>query len=74
MVGSNWINGTMAQNLALGYYIKAFDQLSEVAVTDTFIAVNSQIYNSTLNVSPSAGPGGVTIQFTGSKYPAGPQL
>jgi hypothetical protein len=69
-VGSNWVNGSIAQNLALGnYYIKAFDQLASVAVTDTYITVNSQVYNATLNVSPSAGPGGVTIQFTGSRYP-----
>jgi hypothetical protein len=71
-VGNYWVNGTIAQNLAVGnYYIKAFDQNStgSVAVTDTYITVSSQTYNATLNVSPPAGPGGVTIQFTGSRYP-----
>ena len=73
-MGSNWVNGSIAQNIAVGnYYIKAFDQNSTgtVAVKDTYITVNSQIYNATLNVSPSAGPGGVAIQFTGANYPAG---
>ncbi len=73
-LGSNWVNGTIAQNVAVGnYYIKAFDQYSGamVAVTDTYITVNSQNYSSTLNLTPSAGPGGVSVQFTGSSYPPG---
>jgi len=78
VVGNGWVNGTIAQNLALGnYYIKAFDQSSnssEVAVTDTYITVNMKTYNSTLNLTPSAGPGGVTIQFTGSSYPPNAQV
>jgi hypothetical protein len=53
------------------YYVKAFDQLVSVsvAVTDTYFTVNSQTYNATLNLSSSAGAGGVPIQFTGSNYP-----
>ena len=73
-VGNNWVNGTIARNLAVGnYYIKAYDQNNNgtVAVTDTYITVNSQTYNATLNVSPPAGSGGVAIQFTGSRYPPG---
>ena len=73
ITGSNWINGSIPTTLAVGnYYIKAFDQVtSTVAVTDTSIIVNSIAYNATLNISPSAGPGGVNVVFTGSKYPAG---
>ena len=79
LLGNGWVNGTIAQNLAVGnYYIKAFDQSStsggSVAVTDTYITVHSQNYNSTLNVTPSAGPGGIAIQFTGSNYPPNSQV
>lgn len=72
VLGDNWINGTLPTTLAVGnYYIKAFDQVtSTVAVTDTYVTVNSIIYSSTLNVSPTAGPGGVPITFSGSGYPA----
>ena len=73
ITGSNWINGSIPTTLAVGnYYIKAFDQVtSTVAVTDTSIIVNSIDYNATLNISPSAGPGGVDVVFTGSRYPVG---
>ena len=73
IVGSNWINGSIPSTTALGnYYIKAVDQIgSSVAVTDTYITVNPINYNSELNISPSSGPGGVPITFTGSNYPVG---
>lgn len=38
-------------------------------MTDTYFTVNPIVYNATLNISPSAGPGGVPITFTGSGYP-----
>lgn len=71
--GSNWINGSIPTTLALGnYYVKAVDQvLSSIAVTDTYFTVKSVFYNSTLNLSPAAGPGGVDVVFTGSRYPVG---
>ncbi len=54
------------------YYIKSVDQIfSSVAVTDTYFTVNTIFYNSTLNISPPSGPGGIDIVFTGSKYPPG---
>ncbi len=76
-VGSNWVNGSIPQNIAIGnYYIKSSDQSisGTVGITDTYFTVNSQIYNATLNVSPSTGPGGVPIQFTGSNYPEDSQV
>jgi hypothetical protein len=70
-VGYDWINGTIPVNIPIGNYsIKAADQVTaNVAVTDTFITVYSVVYSSTLEISPSSGPGGVPIQFTGSGYP-----
>jgi hypothetical protein len=71
IVGYNWVNGSISSTVPVGnYYIKAFDQVSStVAVTDTYLKVFSAVSNSTLIVSPSAGPGGVPIQFTGNGYP-----
>ncbi len=72
-VGNYWINGSLPTILTLGnYYIKSVDQIfSSVAVTDTYFTINTIFYNSTLNISPPSGPGGVDIVFTGSKYPPG---
>jgi hypothetical protein len=72
-VGNSWINGSIPNLLSLGnYYIKSVDQIfSSVAVTDTYFAISSIFYNSTLNISPPSGPGGIDIIFSGSKYPAG---
>jgi hypothetical protein len=74
--GSNWVNGSIPSSVGLGnYYIKAIDQVgSSVAVTDTYITVNPIIYSTTLNISPSSGPGGVPITFSGSGYPIGPNI
>ncbi len=71
LVGNNWINGSLPLTVALGnYYIKAIDLVgSSVAVTDTYITVTPIIYNSTLSISPSSGPGGIPITFTGANYP-----
>jgi hypothetical protein len=71
VIGNNWVNGTIAQNVPVGNYtIKAFDEVSgTVAVTDVFIMVYSVIYSSNLQISPSSGPGGVSAQFTGSGFP-----
>jgi hypothetical protein len=69
-VGNNWVNGSIPTTLTLGnYYVKSVDQIfSSVAVTDTYFSINSVYYNSTLNISPSAGPGGIDIAFAGSRY------
>lgn len=71
LVGNNWINGTIAQNVPVGNYaIKAFDQASSsVAVTDVFITVYTVIYSASLQANLPSGPGGVTIQFTGLGFP-----
>ncbi len=71
LVGNNWINGSLPSTVALGnYYIKAIDVVgSSVAVTDTYITVTPITYNSTLTISPSSGPGGIPITFTGANYP-----
>ncbi|MCW4029349.1 MAG: hypothetical protein NWE92_06855 [Candidatus Bathyarchaeota archaeon] len=70
LVGSNWVNGTLPRTIALGnYYIKAVDQFYTVAVTDTYITVNSQYYPAVLNISPDSGPGGVNVTFSGYNYP-----
>ncbi|MDR0372372.1 MAG: hypothetical protein LBI79_02240 [Nitrososphaerota archaeon] len=76
IVGNYWVNGTIPATVAPGnYYIKVFDDVSSrTAVTDTYLTVNAITYNTTLNVSPSAGPGGVPLTFTGSGYPAGAQV
>ena len=71
ILGNNWINGTVASNLPVGNYtVKAFDLGSaSVAVTDIYIIIYSVIYSSNLQLSPASGPGGVSVQFTGSGYP-----
>jgi len=67
VVGENWINGSLTSNLPAGnYYIKAYDGVSTVAVTDTYITVLGAL----LQISPSAGAGGVSVKFTGSGVPA----
>jgi hypothetical protein len=70
-VGYNWVNGTIPQGLPVGNYsIKAFDEVTgTVAITDVFIIVYSVIYSSSLQISPSSGPGGVTTDFTGAGFP-----
>jgi len=71
VVGNNWINGSITPTVPMGNYtIKAFDEVTEaVAVTDTYIFVYP-VANASLQISPSSGPGGVPVQFTGSAYPA----
>lgn len=73
VAGSNWINGSVPLISGIGnYYIKAIDQInSPFAVTDTYITITPILYNSTLNISPNSGPGGIPIKFTGSNYPPG---
>ena len=69
VVGNNWINGTISPTVTAGSYtIKAIDYVSKnVAVTDVFISVYNVI-SASLHVSPSSGPGGVPITFTGDGY------
>lgn len=71
IVGANWINGTIPQNVPIGnYYIKAFDEAAaKVAVTDTSLIVYSVVYSATLQSTPPSGAGGITADFTGSGYP-----
>lgn len=73
ITGNDWVNGTIPTTSSGGnYYIKAVDQIgSAVAVTDTYFTINPILYDSTLTVSPSSGPGGIPITFTGSNYPPG---
>ena len=69
-VGNKWVNGSIPSTTIPGnYYIKAADQIGAVAVTDTYISVTGIAYNSVLNISPSSGPGGIPITFTGSYWP-----
>jgi len=76
VVGDCWINGTIPTTVVPGnYYIKAMDDVSSrTAVTDTYLTVNAIAYNASLNISPSEGPGGIPISFTGSGYPAGERV
>ncbi|MDR0471744.1 MAG: hypothetical protein LBH79_08495, partial [Nitrososphaerota archaeon] len=76
VVGDYWVNGTIPQSIVPGnYYIKAIDDVSsQTAITDTCITVTALSYVASLNISPSAGPGGVPITFTGSGYPAGDKI
>lgn len=76
-IGNNWVNGTFAMNMPAGSYsVKAFDfgeagsetDTGSVAVTDTFIIVNPLSYQTTFQISPSSGPGGINAQFSGSGY------
>jgi hypothetical protein len=71
VIGNNWINGSIPTNTPVGNYsVKAFDEVtSDVAVTDTFIAVYP-VGVASLQASPSSGPGGAIVRFTGSGYPA----
>lgn len=78
VVGSNWVNGTFASNMPAGEYsVKAFDfsgpntetDTATVAVTDTFIIVNTSADQYTFQITPNKGPGGVPVQFSGSGYP-----
>ncbi len=77
-IGSNWINGTFAMNMPAGSYsVKAFDfgeagsetDTGNVAVTDTYIIVQAKSYQTTFQISPNSGPGGIDSQFSGSGYP-----
>ena len=70
-VGNNWVNGSFAWAPAGSYSVKAFDEVSEtVAVTDTHIIVNAVAYQTSFQISPVSGPGGVNALFTGSGYSA----
>jgi len=71
VAGNNWINGSIIPTVPIGNYtVKAVDQIyADVAITDTYIFVYPD-ENATLQISPSSGPGGVNVQFTGSGYPA----
>ena len=71
IVGNNWINGSIPPTVDVGSYtIKAVDEVGAgVAITDAYINVSSVI-PALLHISPSSGPGGVPVQFTGSGYPA----
>ncbi|MCL2642666.1 MAG: hypothetical protein FWD52_04035 [Candidatus Bathyarchaeota archaeon] len=79
VIGNNWVNGTFASNMATGRYsVKAFDfssagtetDTNTVAVTDTFITVNTPPPGQfTFQITPNEGPGGVPVQFSGSGYP-----
>jgi hypothetical protein len=72
VAGYNWINGSIPTTLTVGnYYAKAVDVTSHIAVTDTYLVINAIQYNASLNISPSSGPGGVDVVFTGSGYPVG---
>ena len=73
ITGYGWINGSIPPTTGGGnYYIKAVDQIGgNVAVTDTYIAVIPLVYDSTLIVTPSSGPGGVPIVFMGTGYLVG---
>ena len=68
-VGNNWINGSIPPTVSVGSYtIKAVDDVGKaVAVTDVFISVY-EVISASLEVSPSSGPGGVPVHFTGSGY------
>lgn len=70
LVGSQWVNGTIPTWASGNYYIKAMDQIGgSVAVTDTYVAVIPINYTATLEITPTSGPGGIPITFTGSRYP-----
>ncbi|MCL1977468.1 MAG: hypothetical protein FWG55_05130 [Candidatus Bathyarchaeota archaeon] len=80
VIGSNWVNGTFASNMTAGRYsVKAFDfgaagsvtDTGTVAVTDTFITVNTpQTDQFNFQITPNEGPGGIPVKFSGSGYPA----
>jgi hypothetical protein len=72
VVGNNWINGSISPTATLGNYtIKAFDNIAEgAAVTDTYIIVTQWVSPANLQVSPSSGPGGITVTLSGSGYPS----
>ena len=76
VVGDYWVNGTIPQSIVPGsYYIKAIDDVSSrTAITDTYLTVTALNYVASLIISPSAGPGGIPITFTGSGYPAGDKI
>ena len=70
-IGNNWVNGSFAWTPTGSYSVKAFDDVSEtVAVTDTHIIVNAVAYQTSFQISPVSGPGGVNASFTGSGYSA----
>ena len=69
IVQNGWINGSIPRDVGPGnYYIKICNQQTlDVIPTDTYISV---VKIATLQVSPSSGAAGVTVQFTGSGFPA----
>lgn len=70
-IGDNWVNGSFAWAASGSYSVKAFDDVSEsVAVTDTYIIIDTPAQQSTFQIAPSSGPGGINALFTGSGYSA----
>lgn len=71
-IGYGWVNGTIPATQNPGnYYIKAVDGEvgSTVAITDTSLMITAPLPGSaTLNLSPTSGPGGTDITFTGSGW------
>jgi hypothetical protein len=70
-IGSNWVNGTIARDIAGGsYFIKAFDgSQTSVAVTDTSLIVDPAV-----SITPTSGNAGRSITFSGSAFSAGAYL
>ncbi len=70
-IGNNWVNGSFAWAASGSYSVKAFDDISEtVAVTDTYIIINTPASQTSFQIAPAAGPGGINALFTGSGYSA----
>jgi hypothetical protein len=70
-IGDNWVNGSFAWAPSGSYSVKAFDDVAEsVAVTDTYIVIDTPAQQSTFQIAPSSGPGGINALFTGSGYSA----
>ena len=81
VTGEEWLNANIVGSTvadATGYFVanvtipsaSAGEHYLAVEDSETRVIVKIMVYQGSLLLSPSSGPGGVNVQFSGSGYPA----